>query len=137
MKRCRSCGKEIGDKDNYCPECGAAQYGDVYDAKSLEAQPVEREDSPAIKNENWPMLLAVIGIGASFLTNGIVGIVMGIISITRDKNKRWIGLAITSIIVGVVMLALQIIAIFYIYPRLEATVREILQSQEEGVLFLK
>lgn len=116
MKKCRNCGAELEDKANYCSDCGAAQYGDsIYGEenderfeRSYEREEV-RDDSPQNNRVPIPMLLGVIGIVASFLVSGLAGIILGVVSHSIDREKRYKNIWIWAIILGILMTIVDVV----------------------------
>ena len=130
MKKCRNCGAEIPDNANYCPDCGAAQYGgDLYEEQVEEGE-TPRDDSAVRHKMPVPFLLGVIGIVASFLVSGVAGVVLGIISINLDKDKAYRRYAIASIICGSVMAVVNVVVAIYYMKWLSENLEPLLSSMQ-------
>ena len=134
MKKCRHCGAEIQDDANFCPNCGANQYGDQVnvppESQAKEAPQGQSERpyeqgataSASDNQETTPRMLKAAkivcyaGIGASILGVGlgIPGIVCGIVALNLDKSKKTKDLAIWSIVVGVVFTIIWCIVTCYL-----------------------
>ncbi|MBO4540751.1 MAG: zinc ribbon domain-containing protein [Bacilli bacterium] len=133
MKKCRNCSAEMEDRANYCPDCGAAQYGDqIYDDGDRYQRPtysdVPRDDSPRRRRIPPSLLLCIIGITASFVTTGLVGIVLGTIAWNLDPDRTYKKYCLCSIFVGIFMLILATVFSFLYMQYFSAYFEEVFSS---------
>ena len=103
MIYCNECGKEISDKADKCPHCGCpVNFGKK--ENTLEKQ--EKSNNGKIGLIGFIIsLLGLIFSAGGFLLVGLTAIVMGIVSLAKKENKKW--MAIAAIIISIAGFALS------------------------------
>lgn len=107
---CSNCGKKINDEAIFCPECGAAQQGDLPPLVSntgYYANPVNQSTVQKAPY-NTTCIVGLVISGISLLLNffGLVGMAGTIVSVIgliscKKKNENGKALAIIGIIIGI------------------------------------
>lgn len=103
MIYCNECGKEISDKADKCPHCGCpVNFGKK--ENTLEKQEKPKNGKIGLIGFIISFVGFIFSIGG-FVLIGLIAIIMGIVSLAKKENKKW--MAITAIILSVAGFALS------------------------------
>lgn len=121
---CSNCGREIGKKDKYCPNCGweNALYDpndtkeEVIEADLFEKQE-EKKEEPKQENKSSKSINKVLGILSIVLGFfvSLLGLGFGIYVTAVEKDPEIRKLGIIGIVIFSVMAILEIILIIVFY----------------------
>ena len=101
MKFCSRCGTQLEDNDVFCPSCGeVCDRTDVNNTNNYRNSSQNNRQTMS-KREKDTKTLGILSIIFGAL-GGVVGLILGIICVTRDKNGPYaklgyIGIALSSV----------------------------------------
>ena len=101
MKFCSRCGTQLEDNDVFCPSCGeVCNITEVNNANNYRNSSQNNRQTMS-KRDKDTKTLGILSIIFGAL-GGVVGLILGIICVTRDKNGPYakygyIGIGLSSI----------------------------------------
>lgn len=101
MKFCSRCGTQLEDNDVFCPSCGEVRnITEVNNANNYRNSSQNNRQTMS-KRDKDTKTLGILSIIFGAL-GGVVGLILGIICVTRDKNGPYakygyIGIGLSSI----------------------------------------
>ena len=101
---CSNCGKEIREDDAFCPYCGMKQNSTVENS-NINLSSTESSDEKTART--CGILSIVFG-----CLGGIIGIILGIVGLSKAKKKENIQLNWIGISIGIAILIITIFKLF-------------------------
>lgn len=115
MKFCSRCGTQLEDNDVFCPSCGEVCDTTVVNNANNYRSSSQNNSQTMSKREKDTKTLGTLSIIFSVL-DGVVGLILGIICVTRDKEGPYakygyigIGLSSVFLLIKIVTLMLNTI----------------------------
>ena len=101
MKFCSRCGTQLEDNDVFCPSCGEVCDTTVVNNANNNRNSSQNNRQTMSKREKETKTLGVLSIIFGAL-GGVVGLILGIICVARDKNGPYakygyIGIGLSSL----------------------------------------
>ena len=101
MKFCSRCGTQLEDNDVFCPSCGEVCDTTMVNNANNYRNTSQNNRQTMSKREKDTKTLGILSIIFGAL-GGVVGLILGIICVTRDKNGPYaklgyIGIALSSV----------------------------------------
>ena len=101
MKFCSRCGTQLEDNDVFCPSCGEVCDTTVVNNANNNRNSSQNNRQTMSKREKETKTLGILSIIFGAL-GGVVGLILGIICVSRDKNGPYakygyIGIGLSSI----------------------------------------
>ena len=101
MKFCSRCGTQLEDDDVFCPSCGEVCDTTMVNNANNNRNSSQNNRQTMSKREKETKTLGILSIIFGAL-GGVVGLILGIICVSRDKNGpyaklRYIGIGLSSI----------------------------------------
>jgi hypothetical protein len=116
---CSKCGEQNADESKFCKNCGAA-LTQVVDTSRLTHEPrppVIQQVDKTTRTSGLAIASLVLGILSVFFSPlGILAIIFGGVAISqtgKDTTLGGRGMAITGLVLGIVIIAIWIIAIVF------------------------
>ena len=112
MKFCSRCGTQLEDNDVFCPSCGEVCDTTVVNNANNNRNSSQNNRQTMSKREKETKTLGILSIIFGAL-GGVVGLILGIICVSRDKNGPYakygyigIGLSSLFMLINIVSLIL-------------------------------
>ena len=112
MKFCSRCGTQLEDDDVFCPSCGEVCDTTMVNNANNNRNSSQNNRQTMSKRDKDTKTLGILSIIFGAL-GGVVGLILGIICVTRDKNGYYakyeyirIGLSTLFMLINIVSLIL-------------------------------